>query len=53
MSTIKTIMKSVLPRAVTDAALQHNQTPVAEGIGIGADTRFTGKINKVTLEVRK
>ena len=28
-----------------------NQTPVAEGIGVGADTRFTGKINKVTLEV--
>jgi arylsulfatase len=30
-----------------------NQTPVAEGIGIGADTRFTGKINKVILEVGK
>jgi hypothetical protein len=30
-----------------------NQTPVAEGIGIGPETRFTGKINKVTLEVRK
>jgi arylsulfatase len=29
-----------------------NQTPVAEGIGIGPETRFTGKINKVTLEVR-
>ena len=29
-----------------------NQTPVAEGIGIGAETRFTGTINKVTLEVR-
>ncbi len=28
-----------------------NQTPVAEGIGIGAETRFTGKINKVVLEV--
>ncbi len=28
-----------------------NQTPVAEGIGVGADTRFTGKINKLTLEV--
>ena len=28
-----------------------NQTPVALGIGIGADTRFTGRINKVTLEV--
>ena len=28
-----------------------NQTPVAEGIGIGPETRFTGKINKVTLEV--
>jgi arylsulfatase A-like enzyme len=28
-----------------------NQTPVAEGIGIGAETKFTGKINKVTLEV--
>ncbi|RZU02423.1 arylsulfatase [Rivibacter subsaxonicus] len=30
-----------------------NQTPVAQGIGIGAETRFTGKINKVTLEVSK
>jgi hypothetical protein len=30
-----------------------NQTPVAEGIGIGPETRFTGKINKITLEVRK
>jgi hypothetical protein len=29
-----------------------NQTPVAEGIGIGPATRFTGKINKITLEVR-
>jgi hypothetical protein len=29
-----------------------NQTPVAEGIGIGAETRFTGTIDKVTLEVR-
>jgi arylsulfatase A-like enzyme len=29
-----------------------NQTPVALGIGIGAETRFTGKINKITLEVR-
>ena len=29
-----------------------NQTPVAEGIGIGPETRFTGKINKVTLEVQ-
>ena len=30
-----------------------NQTPVAEGIGIGAEeTRFTGKINKVTIEVK-
>jgi len=29
-----------------------NQTPVAEGIGVGAATRFTGKINKITLEVR-
>jgi hypothetical protein len=28
-----------------------NQTPVAEGIGIGPETRFSGKINKVTLEV--
>jgi hypothetical protein len=28
-----------------------NQTPVAEGIGIGADTRFTGRINKITLDV--
>jgi hypothetical protein len=30
-----------------------NQTPVAEGIGIGPETRFTGTINKVTLEVGK
>jgi hypothetical protein len=29
-----------------------NQTPVAEGIGVGTETRFTGKINKVTLEVK-
>ena len=29
-----------------------NQTPVAEGIGIGPETRFTGKINQVTLEVQ-
>ena len=29
-----------------------NQTPVAEGIGIGPETRFTGTINKITLEVR-
>ena len=29
-----------------------NQTPVATGIGIGAETRFTGKIDKITLEVR-
>ncbi|CAN7199439.1 hypothetical protein LJR009_000536 [Bosea sp. LjRoot9] len=28
-----------------------NQAPVAEGIGIGSETWFTGKINKVTLEV--
>jgi len=30
-----------------------NQTPVAEGIGIGREeTRFTGKIHKVTLDVK-
>lgn len=30
-----------------------NQTPVAEGIGIGRDeTRFTGKIHKITLDVK-
>jgi arylsulfatase len=29
-----------------------NQTPVAEGIGIGAETRFTGKIKTLTLEVK-
>ncbi len=30
-----------------------NQTPVAEGIGIGRDeTRFTGKIKKITLKVK-
>jgi arylsulfatase A-like enzyme len=30
-----------------------NQTPVAEGIGYGPEeTRFTGKINKVTVEVK-
>ena len=28
-----------------------SQTPVAEGIGIGPETRFTGKISKITLEV--
>jgi len=31
-----------------------NQTSVAEGIGIGAEeTRFTGKIRKVTVEVKE
>ena len=30
-----------------------NQTPVAEGIGIGREeTRFTGKIKKVTVELK-
>ena len=29
-----------------------NQTPVAEGIGIGPETRFTGRINQITLEVQ-
>jgi arylsulfatase A-like enzyme len=29
-----------------------NQTPVALGIGIGAETRFTGRINEITLEVQ-
>ena len=29
-----------------------NQTPVAEGIGIGPDTRFTGRIDKITLDGR-
>jgi hypothetical protein len=28
-----------------------NQTPVALGIGIGAETRFTGTIDEITLEV--
>jgi hypothetical protein len=28
-----------------------NQTPVAEGIGIGAETEFTGRINKILLEI--
>jgi arylsulfatase len=28
-----------------------NQTPVAQGIGVGPETRFTGTIDKVTLEV--
>jgi arylsulfatase len=28
-----------------------NQTPVARGIGIGAETRFTGKIHEILLEV--
>ncbi|MFV1964765.1 MAG: arylsulfatase [Pirellulaceae bacterium] len=31
-----------------------NQTPVAEGIGVGRDeTRFTGKIRKITVEVKE
>lgn len=31
-----------------------NQTPVVEGIGIGREeTRFTGKIHKITLEVKE
>ena len=29
-----------------------NQTPVAVGIGVGADTRFNGKIEEITLEVK-
>ena len=30
-----------------------NQTPVAENIGVGRDqTRFTGKIREVTIEVK-
>jgi arylsulfatase A-like enzyme len=29
-----------------------NQTPVAEDIGIGTETIFTGKINKVTIELK-
>lgn len=29
-----------------------NQTPVAEGIGIGPDTRCTGTISKIILEVK-
>jgi hypothetical protein len=29
-----------------------NQTPVALGIGVGAETRFTGRINEVRLEVQ-
>jgi arylsulfatase len=29
-----------------------NQTPVAVGVGIGAETRFTGEIKQVTLEVK-
>lgn len=29
-----------------------NQTPVALGIGIGPETRFSGKINEITLEVK-
>jgi hypothetical protein len=28
-----------------------NQTPVAEGIGVGPQTRFTGTIRNITLEV--
>lgn len=28
-----------------------NQTPVAVGIGIGSETRFTGRISEITLEV--
>jgi len=35
------------------ATLSVNGKPVAEGIGIGAETRFTGTITKITLEVRK
>jgi len=29
-----------------------NQTPVALGIGVGAETRFTGKIEEIKLEVK-
>ncbi|EAR22442.1 probable sulfatase atsD [Nitrococcus mobilis Nb-231] len=29
-----------------------NQTPVAQGVGYGpGETRFTGKIDKITLEI--
>jgi arylsulfatase len=28
-----------------------NQTPVAQGIGIGVETKFTGRIDRITLEV--
>jgi arylsulfatase len=28
-----------------------NQTPVAQGIGIGAQTRFGGRIEAITLEL--
>ena len=34
-----------------NVGMADNQTLVAEGIGIGPETRFTGKINKITLEV--
>ena len=29
-----------------------NQTPVAEGIGVGAETRFNGKIEEIKLELK-
>jgi len=29
-----------------------NQTPVALGIGVGTDTRFTGMIDEIVVEVK-
>ncbi|MFV2073858.1 MAG: hypothetical protein ACC742_14555 [Thermoanaerobaculales bacterium] len=29
-----------------------NQTPVAEGLGIGEETRFTGMIDKVVIDLK-
>jgi arylsulfatase len=37
--------------SVNGKSVIDNQTPVAEGIGIGPEARFTSKINKITLEV--
>jgi arylsulfatase len=42
-------MRRISAHETADVGID-NQTPVAEGIGI--DTKFSGKINKVTLEVK-
>ena len=47
-------MKEGKPEFTYNFLVLDNQTPVAEGIGYGPEeTRFTGKIHKVTVEVKE